>query len=133
MELGALDLLDNDGDRSISLTDMYKKVLGRKGGCCWEQFEVYKHLKSLGYIVGRHGLVWSLKGIKSSHKPVALEGTEESKQLVDMGSEVDLSINKLFSELQINDLKPDFDVYLPNSRFKKSSPGDPDFLLYLSR
>ncbi|CAJ1821480.1 unnamed protein product [Sphenostylis stenocarpa] len=40
---------------------------------------------------------------------------------------------KLFSDLQINELMPDFDVYLPNSRFRKSSPRDPGFLLYLSR
>ncbi|KHN07347.1 hypothetical protein glysoja_012645 [Glycine soja] len=35
--------------------------------------------------------------------------------------------------MQVNDLRPDFDVYLPNSRFRKSCPGDPSFLLYLSR
>ncbi|KAK7244575.1 hypothetical protein RIF29_39399 [Crotalaria pallida] len=133
MELGALQLLDNGGDRSLSLMDMYKKVLGKSGGCCWEQFEVYRHLKYLGYIVGRHGVFWSLKGIRSFHRHVALEDTNESKQLVDMGSEAELPIDELFSELQINDLRPDFDVYPPNSRFKKSSPGDPSFLLYLSR
>ncbi|KAG4927844.1 hypothetical protein JHK85_054330 [Glycine max] len=36
-------------------------------------------------------------------------------------------------KMWINYLRPDFDVYLPNSRFRKSSPGDPSFLLYLSR
>ncbi|XP_061339049.1 uncharacterized protein LOC133285783 isoform X2 [Gastrolobium bilobum] len=122
MELGALHLLDN-GDRSISLIEMYVKVASRKSGCCWELFEVYRQLKSLGYIVGRHGVAWSLKSIKSSHKSGTLEGTEESKQVEDMGTKVELSINKLFSELQINDLRPDFEVYLPNSRFRKSSPG----------
>ncbi|KAK7265182.1 hypothetical protein RJT34_32798 [Clitoria ternatea] len=132
MELGALQLLDNGG-RSISLTEMYEKVADEKRGCCWELLEVYRHLKSLGYIIGRHGVAWSLKSVKSSHKPVVLEVTEESKQLVDMGSEVELSINKLFGDLQINDVRPDFDVYLPNSRFRKSAPGDPSFLLYLSR
>lgn len=131
MELGALRLLDNSG-RSISLTEMYEKIAGRKSGCCWELFEVYRHLKSLGYIIGQHGVAWSLKSIKSHLKPVDLEVTEESK-LVDMGSKSELSINKLFGKLQINDLRPDFDVYLPNSRFRKSSPGDPSFLLYLSR
>ncbi|KAJ1430013.1 tRNA-splicing endonuclease, subunit Sen54, N-terminal [Sesbania bispinosa] len=132
MELGALHLLDN-GDRSISLIEIYQKVAGRKSGCCWELFEVYRHLKSLGYIIGQHDVPWSLKSVRSSHKPVTLEGTEESKQLVHVGSKVELSINKLFGELKINDLKPDFDIYLPNSRFRKSSPGDPNFLLYMSR
>ncbi|XP_027349224.1 tRNA-splicing endonuclease subunit Sen54 isoform X2 [Abrus precatorius] len=121
MELGALDLLDNGG-RSMSLTEIYEKVAGRKSGCSWELFEVYRHLKSLGFIIGRHGAAWSLKSIRSSDKSVTLEVTEERKQVVDMGS-----------ELQINEMRPDFDVYLPNSRFRKSSPGDPSFLLHLSR
>ncbi|QCD97394.1 tRNA-splicing endonuclease [Vigna unguiculata] len=127
MELGALQLLENSG-RSISLAEMYEKVAGGKSGCCWELFEVYRHLKSLGYIIGRHGVLWSLKSIKSSHRPAALEITEERKELVDMGS-----VQRLLSELRVNDLRPDFDVYLPNSRFRKSSPGDPIFSLYLSR
>ncbi|MED6223011.1 hypothetical protein PIB30_069880 [Stylosanthes scabra] len=130
MEIGALDLLD-DCERSICLTDMYEKIASSKGGCCWELFEVYRHLKSLGYIVGRHGVSWSLKGIKSSHN--AVDGSEETEQVVGATSKSDLPINKLFSEMQINSLRPDFDVYLPNSRFRKSSPGDPSFLLYLSR
>ncbi|KAG5055102.1 hypothetical protein JHK85_007612 [Glycine max] len=93
MELGALDLLDNGG-RSISLTETYEKVASGKSGCCWELFDVYRHLKSIGYIIGRHGVAWSLKSIK------------------------------------VNDLRPDFDVYLPNSRFRKSCPGDPkEFML----
>jgi tRNA-splicing endonuclease subunit Sen54 len=132
MELGALHLVDNE-NRSISLIEMYEKVAGGKYGCCWELFEAYRHLKSLGYIIGRHHVAWSLKSIRSSQKPAALDGTEESEQLVDMGSKVELSISKLFGELKINNLKPDFDIYLPDSRFKKSSPGDPNFLLYLSR
>jgi len=132
MELGALHLVDSE-NRSISIIEMYEKVSGRKAGCCWELLDAYRHLKSLGYIIGRHNVAWSLKSIRSSQKQVALEGTEESKQIVDMGSKVELSLSKLFGELKINDLKPDFDIYLPDSRFRKSSPGDPNFLLYLSR
>lgn len=132
MELGALHLIDSE-NRSISIIEMYEKVSGRMTGCCWELFEAYRHLKSLGYIIGRHNFAWSLKSIRSSQKQVALEGTEESKQIVDMGSKVEHSISKLFGELKINELKPDFDIYLPDSRFRKSSPGDPNFLLYLSR
>lgn len=132
MELGALLLLDNC-DTCISLTDIYRKIAGRMDECCWELFEVYRHLKSLGYIVGRHGVAWSLKGIKSDHKPLAIDGTEENKHLVDVDSKDEQSIDKLFSKMQINDLRLDFDVYLPNNRFRKSSPGDPIFLLHLSR
>ncbi|CAL5193424.1 unnamed protein product [Lathyrus oleraceus] len=132
MELEALDLLDN-GDMSISLVEMYEKVAGGKSGCCWELFEAYRHLKSLGYIIARHNVAWSLKSIGNSVKCVDLEGTEECKQLVDMVSKIEISIDELFGDLKINDLKPDFDVYLPNNRFRKSSPGNPNFLLYLSR
>jgi len=132
MELEALDLLDN-GDRSISLIEIYEKVDSGMFGCCWELFEAYRHLKSLGYILGRHGVAWSLKNIRSSLKSSDLEGTEQSRQLVDTVTKVECSIDKLFGDLKINDLKPDFDVYLPNKRFRKSSPGDPHFLLHLSR
>ncbi|GAU17969.1 hypothetical protein TSUD_330940 [Trifolium subterraneum] len=132
MELEAFDLLDND-DRSISLSEMYEKVAGGKFGCCWELFEAYRHLKSLGYIIARHDVAWSLKSIRNSLKSSDLEGTEENKQLIDRVCKVEVSIDKLFGDLKINNLKPDFEVYLPNNRFRKSSPGDPNFLLYLSR
>lgn len=122
MELGALLLVDN-GDTSISLIEIYEKIASGKFGCCWELFEAYRHLKFLG--------VWRV--LEVPKKNVALECTEESKHLVDMDSKVDISINKLFGDLKINDLKPDFDVYLPNSRFRKSSPRDSSFLLYLFR
>ncbi|CAJ1931507.1 unnamed protein product [Sphenostylis stenocarpa] len=49
----------------------------------------------------------------------------ENQRTRDMGSKSELAIDKLFSDLQINEFMPDFDVYLPNSRFTKSSPGDP--------
>ncbi|KAK4270325.1 hypothetical protein QN277_023372 [Acacia crassicarpa] len=110
------------------------RAAGWEDGCCWELFEVYKHLKSLGYIVGRHGVSWSMKDTsKTVHKPVALEVTEENNQSVDMGSRDEKCLNELFSEMHINELRPDFDVYLPNNKFRKTSSGDPSFLLHLSR
>ncbi|KAH1258062.1 hypothetical protein GmHk_03G007888 [Glycine max] len=138
MELGALDLLDNGG-RSISLTETYEKVASGKSGCCWELFDVYRHLKSIGYIIGRHGVAWSLKSIKVPINLLLLKSQKEIEQLEDIDSKSELSINELWVLLTItpktlvNDLRPDFDVYLPNSRFRKSCPGDPSFLLYLSR
>jgi len=107
-ELEALDLLDN-GDRTISLIEMYEKIASGMFGCCWELFEAYMHLKSLGYIIARHGVAWSLKSIRSSLKFSDLEGTEERKELVDMVSKFEISIDKLFGDAKINDLKPDFD------------------------
>uniref|UniRef100_A0A9I9E9I0 tRNA-splicing endonuclease subunit Sen54 N-terminal domain-containing protein n=1 Tax=Cucumis melo TaxID=3656 RepID=A0A9I9E9I0_CUCME len=53
-EIGALRILDHDNS-SLSLKDVYKKVAeGKKRGCLWEQFEVYRHFKSLVFIVGKH-------------------------------------------------------------------------------
>jgi tRNA-splicing endonuclease subunit Sen54 len=132
MELEALDLLDH-GDRTVSLKEMYEKVDSGMFGCCWELFEAYRHLKSLGYIIARHDVAWSLKSIRSFLIFSDLEGTEERKELVDMVSKFEVSIDKLFGDLKINDFNPDFDVYLPNNRFRKSYPGDPHFLLHLSR
>ena len=132
MELGALQLLGTD-DECIGLEELYSKATGLQDGCCLELFEVYRHLKPLGYIIGLHCVAWSSKGVDSSHKPVGIEDTEENRQAEDSGSKDEQSINELFSQMQINELRPDFDVYLPNNRFRKSAPGDPSFLVYLSR
>ncbi|KAJ0771075.1 putative tRNA-splicing endonuclease, subunit Sen54 [Helianthus annuus] len=34
--------------------------------------------------------------------------------------------------MQINEVRPVFDVYPPNSKFRKSSPGEPMFILCVS-
>ncbi|KAK9290446.1 hypothetical protein L1049_008616 [Liquidambar formosana] len=127
-EVGALLLLD-DNDISLSLRDIYVKVAEGKGGCSWEDFEVYRHLKSLGYIVGRHGIPWTMKSVKSSSSSVSLQGTPEGSKIIERESEDKSSIGELFNNMQINELRPVFDVYLPNSKFRKSSPGDPSFVL----
>ncbi|XP_014629732.1 tRNA-splicing endonuclease subunit Sen54 [Glycine max] len=95
MELGALDLLDNGG-RSISLTETYEKVASGKSGCCWELFDVYRHLKSIGYIIGRHGVAWSLKSIKVPINLLLLKSQKEIEQLEDIDSKSELSINELW-------------------------------------
>ncbi|KAK9904514.1 hypothetical protein M0R45_000658 [Rubus argutus] len=43
------------------------------------------------------------------------------------------SVIGLFNEMQINKVRPVFNVYLPNSKFRKSSPGDPGFVLCFTR
>ena len=129
-ELGALHVLD-DNDTSISLKGIYDKIAQGKCGCCWESFEVYRHLKSLAYIVGQHGIPWTSKGIKTglnSH-----HGTLESNSMTDEESEEKSSITELVNGLHLTEVKPAFDVYLPNSKFRKSSPGDPSFVLFLAR
>ncbi|KAI3800854.1 hypothetical protein L1987_28953 [Smallanthus sonchifolius] len=125
-EIGALHLLD-DMDNCIPLEDIYKKVAKGVGGASWESFEVYKHLKSLGYIIKRHGVCWSMKHVKSVTASVEDEsenGSEERGSITE--------ITESFSTMQINEAKPVFDVYPPNSKFRKSSPGKPMFVLCIN-
>ncbi|CAL5423238.1 unnamed protein product [Camellia sinensis] len=128
-ERGELSLLDAD-DRSVPLKDIYKKVAEGKSGCCWESFEVYRHLRSLGYIVGRHGIPWTVKSIKN--KPPSVEGTLEIKVIIDQKFEDLNLVNELFNNIRIDEVRPVFDVYPPNSKFRKSSPGNPSFVLCMT-
>ncbi|KAK1280676.1 hypothetical protein QJS04_geneDACA018240 [Acorus gramineus] len=64
-ERGALILVDVH-DTVLYLNDIYNKLSNENNGSCWELFEAYRHLKSLGYIVGRHGLPWSSKKDENS-------------------------------------------------------------------
>ncbi|WOL02091.1 hypothetical protein Cni_G10810 [Canna indica] len=125
-ERGALILTSADG-KTFNLGDIYKKVIASNLGSSWEYFQAYRHLKSLGYIVKRHDIPWTLKNNRSccgSNSPSETNGRT---------CEVEFGISDLLQGMQIHDLKPAFDVYLPNSKFKKSSPGDPSFLLCLLR
>ncbi|XP_019259271.1 PREDICTED: uncharacterized protein LOC109237421 [Nicotiana attenuata] len=83
-EIGALHLFSND-DTPLSLEHIYNKVAEGNRGCSSEYFEAYKQLKSLGYIVGRHGIPWSVRRSKvnsviSQDPPeTAQSGDEESR------------------------------------------------------
>ncbi|KAM1738756.1 hypothetical protein ACFX11_014544 [Malus domestica] len=123
----------DDGDISLSLEDMYVKISDGKHGCSWEEFQAYRQLKSLGYIVGRHGIPWSMKSAKSNHESVSSQGGLDSDEEVDLDSEESRSVIGLFNDMQINETRLVFDVYLPNSKFRKSSPGDPSFVLCFTR
>lgn len=126
-EIGALDVLNVD-NIPIPLGDMYTKVAEDKDkyGCSWESFEVYRHLKFLGYIVGRHGVAWSMKNVKN--KPNG-QGMEELCSITDRGSVDDNFIAEMFGNFHLGGTRPMFDVFPPNSKFKKSSPGNPSFML----
>ena len=132
IEIGALYLLDEKGI-GLSLKEVYEKLSYEKSGCFWELFEVYRHLKSLGYVVGRHAIPWSLKGQKIKAGTCLLQGSKERNELLEMESKDKNSMIELFNNMQIIEVSPAFDVFLPNSKFRKSSPGDPSFVLYLSR
>lgn len=131
--IGAL-FVWNGEDMPLSLQDLYGKVTDESNGCCWEMFEAYKQLKSLGYIVARHGVHWTMKkNRKTDSKSDSLEGIPERKTEIARESEERHSLIKLFNNMQINEVKPVFDVYHPDSKFRKSSPGDPCFILCLAR
>lgn len=129
-EIGALHLLQDD--LYLSLEELYKMVSQGKYGCCWESFEVYRHLKSLGYIVGRHGVPWTLRHlIKNESK--SIEATEEINVKSERDYEDKSTVIEMFKGMHIDEVKPIFDVYPPNSNFKKSSPGNPSFVLCFTR
>ncbi|KAE8718017.1 hypothetical protein F3Y22_tig00110020pilonHSYRG00455 [Hibiscus syriacus] len=132
VEIGALHVLDRNG-MYLSLKELYEKLSDGKSGCNWEVFEVYRNLKSLGYVVGRHGIPWSVKGQKIKSGTCSLESSQESNELLEMEQENKNSIIELFNNMRITEVTPAFHVYLPNSKFRKSSPGDPNFILCMSR
>nr|XP_011467381.1 PREDICTED: uncharacterized protein LOC101296219 isoform X1 [Fragaria vesca subsp. vesca] len=132
VEIGALVLLD-ETDTVLSLEDVYVKMSSGKYRCCWDEFRAYRQLKSLGYIVGRHGIPWSVKKAKSDCEIIASQGCPEIDEVGKLESEEIGSVVGLFKELQINEARPVFNVYHPNSKFRKSCPGDPSFVLCFTR
>ncbi|CAK7338830.1 unnamed protein product [Dovyalis caffra] len=131
-EIGALLVMD-ENDECLSLKDIYRKIAEEKSGCCWELFEVYRHLKSLGYIVGRHGVPWSMKGVENNSESCSSQGTIQKNGVVDTEVNGMTCVVQMLGNLQVDELRLNFNVYLPNSKFRKSSPGDPAFLLCLVR
>ncbi|XP_051152475.1 uncharacterized protein LOC127266283 isoform X2 [Andrographis paniculata] len=130
-EIGALNVIGVDGTQ-LPLNDLYGKVAEDKNrhGCSWESFEVFRHLKFLGYIVGRHGVPWTIKKFKikiDDREDITEHGNGKEQVLED-----NHFIIKHFSNLHLDEKRPIFDVYSPNSKFKKSAPGAPSFHLCLS-
>ncbi|XP_010427604.1 PREDICTED: uncharacterized protein LOC104712403 isoform X2 [Camelina sativa] len=126
-EIGELQILGSEDDVMIPLKDLYEKVADEKSGCCWENYEVYRYLKGLGYILGRHGVSWTSKDAAFTTPSCQ----EESVCSGECPEDKD-TVAKLLGDMQICDAKAVYDVYLPNSRFKKSSPGEPSFVACFS-
>lgn len=122
-------MISSDGN-SLAVGDLYKKIAQEKYGCSWEAFEAYRHLKSLGYIVGRRGIPWTMKK-NNTFDSNSSQTASNPNQTLDPDEEYGISI--LLEGMLIDELKPTFDVYLPNSKFRKSSPGDSSFLLCVLR
>lgn len=111
----------------IPLKDLYEIIAQEKSGCCWENYEVYRYLKGLGYILGRHGVSWT-----SKNAAITTPTGEQESVCADECPEDKDSVTKLLGDMHICDARSVFDVYLPNSRFKKSSPGEPSFVACFS-
>ncbi|KAL5583467.1 hypothetical protein UlMin_015909 [Ulmus minor] len=112
---GALLLMD-DSDSCLSMKDVYMKISDVKSGCCWEYFEAYMQLKSLGYMVGRHNVPLSLKSVNCHNGSISPHCSSRNRE-VDVKSKDKMPIIGIF------------DVYLSNNKFRKSFLGDPSFVL----
>ena len=128
MERGALFSLDGKG-KILDLKYMYMKLAEGGYGCNWESLEVYRHLRSLGYIVKRCDVPWTIKRDKGCSPESSCVPKAEKVEKEDAPA----PIIEMIKRREINGLKLDFDVYLPNSKFRKTSPGDPHFILSLIR
>ena len=108
-----------DDEVMIPLKSLYEKIAEEKSGCCWESYEVYRYLKGLGYIIRRHGVPWT-----SKDAAITTPSGECFKDKDD--------VTRLLEDMQLCDARAVFDVYLPTSRFKKFSPGEPSFVACFS-
>ena len=69
------------------------------------------------------------KGVNDTGDFVSLQGSPERNGVVDIELREESSVIDLFNNLQIHEVRLVLDVYLPNSKFKKSSAGDPSFVI----
>ncbi|KAM7271814.1 hypothetical protein ACFE04_031028 [Oxalis oulophora] len=132
-QIGALHLLD-DSDSCLSKDEIYEKIAQKRNGSCWEHFEAYSHLKYLGYIVKRHGVPWSFKtpkvtnGNDGNDESISVQGTPEESGSANESENKNFLID-MFNNMQLGEVRPVFDVYLPSSKFRKTASGDPSFII----
>uniref|UniRef100_K3Y374 tRNA-splicing endonuclease subunit Sen54 N-terminal domain-containing protein n=1 Tax=Setaria italica TaxID=4555 RepID=K3Y374_SETIT len=91
-------------------------------GCSWDAFQAYKHLKLLGYIVGRYGVPWTIKNSGSCDIIVPPTSVVHNDKSFNRFDDTCSDITKLLKEMHIDGISPSFQVYLPNSKFKKIIP-----------
>jgi tRNA-splicing endonuclease subunit Sen54 len=132
VERGALVLLD-DKDEAIAMEYIYEMIAGGNYGCCWNAFQAYKHLKSLGYIVGRYGVPWTMKHSDTCDSVPAPNNMISTNWDFSTADGTCNDITNWLKKMHIDGTSPCFQVYLPNSKFKKSSSGVPSFLICLLR
>jgi tRNA-splicing endonuclease subunit Sen54 len=99
VEQGTLEL--RSGGRGMSQEEAYCLLATPAYGSSWNAYQVFGQLKKFGYIVGRHGVPWTLQ-----------------ENLAKDESKASLTREKL--ELT-------FDVHKPSGQFQKAKPGEPAF------
>ncbi|KAF7073389.1 hypothetical protein CFC21_078385 [Triticum aestivum] len=129
-ERGALVILD-DKDETVGMEEIYGKIASGSYGCSWDAFQAYTHLKFLGYIVGRYDVPWTMKHICSGDVTNSPESMDATSQSFGKANGACNDITKLLIGMHIGGMYPSFKVHLPNSKFKKSYPGVPSFLVCL--
>lgn len=133
VEQGLLVLLE--GERSIPLLEAYSLVSSPSYGCSWDNYQVYSYLRKLGYIVGRHNVLWTLPKKRPPPQLESLTGQFADIKVSDdlLYSHTVASSSETDAKAPVkSDLKLMYDVYLPNASFKKSNPGFPAFSLCIS-
>jgi tRNA-splicing endonuclease subunit Sen54 len=99
VEQGTLEL--RSGGRGMNQEEAYCLLATPAYGSSWNAYQVFGQLKKFGYIVGRHGVPWTLQ-----------------ENLAKDESKASLTREKL--ELT-------FDVHKPSGQFQKAKPGEPAF------
>lgn len=99
VEQGTLEL--RTGERGMSQEEAYCLLATPAYGCSWNVYQVFGQLKKFGYIVGRHGVPWTLQENLWKDEPKA--------------------------SLTHGKLELTFDVHKPSGQFQKAKPGAPAF------
>ncbi|CAM6129967.1 unnamed protein product [Calypogeia fissa] len=90
VEQGSLLLLRDDGVATLR-QEVYDLLAVPSNGCSWDAYQIFCHLKRLGYIVGRHGTPWSTS--KAKRPPRETIPGFESKEDSDLKEEIPSSAN----------------------------------------
>ncbi|CAI9115543.1 OLC1v1016467C1 [Oldenlandia corymbosa var. corymbosa] len=154
MEAKALAIPSESSDAEGCLEDLNNDENSYAFGCrsnlqCRKVASTGRWIDDLGMaeLVVRKGNTWNSTGIIHNGKVMcfieeilflaeigAFEILNDDNTLLSMREIYESThINKMFTGKQRKEVQPIFDVYNPSSKFKKSSPGHPSFVLCLAR
>ena len=137
--LGLVVVLGGEkGDEAMTTKDLYLRYFSADScvdyGIALPAYLAYMHLRAQSYIVARHGLLYSGEGQKEENAPtdagdcaedkLRMERTRKKKNRL---KRIDRALQHPPIQINSNEVSLAFDVYKPNSSFRKSDPGPPDF------